>query len=122
METAREAAPATALDVCPEGALEVHPVGEVSTVLQALGDPMRLAIVRLLAATGGERTCGSFGLPITKSTASHHFRVLREAGITVHRVEGTRRFISLRRAELDGAYPGLLDSILRAAIPETLPV
>ena len=122
MGATHDTEPATAVDVCPEGALEVHPVADVSAVLQALGDPMRLAIVRLLAATGGEQTCGSFSLPITKSTASHHFRVLREAGITVHRVEGTRRFISLRRAELDAAYPGLLDSILRAAVPETLPV
>ncbi|HET9051343.1 MAG TPA: metalloregulator ArsR/SmtB family transcription factor [Candidatus Dormibacteraeota bacterium] len=113
---------ATGAEACPEGVLEIHPVGDVSAVLQALGDPMRLAIVRLLAATGGERTCGSFGLPITKSTASHHFRVLREAGITAHRIEGTRRFLSLRRGELDAAYPGLLDSILRAAIPESLPV
>lgn len=86
---------------------------ELTTVLQALGDPMRLRIVRELAGCeDGERTCGSIDLGISKATRSHHFRVLREAGITNTRVEGTHRHVSLRRADLDERFPGLLDAIL----------
>lgn len=94
--------------------LEPAPVADVTTVLQALGDPMRLAIVSTLARSNDPRPCGAFGLPVTKATLSHHFRVLREAGIIEQRCEGTRRMTSLRRGELDAVYPGLLDSILRA--------
>ena len=53
---------------------------ELSAVLHALSDPMRLRIVAELAAGGGERTCKSFDLPIVKSTCTHHFKVLRESG------------------------------------------
>jgi DNA-binding transcriptional ArsR family regulator len=60
--------------------------------------------------------CGSFGLPITKSTATHHFRVLREAGVIEQFADGTARLSSLRRADLDERFPGLLDAIL-AAVP-----
>jgi DNA-binding transcriptional ArsR family regulator len=85
-------------------------------VLGALSDPVRLSIVRTLAATDGEsRSCGSFGLGVSKSTASHHFRVLREAGIIRQHDEGRRRMTELRRADLDARFPGLLASIVAAA-------
>ena len=89
---------------------------DLAAVLHALSDPMRLRIVADLADDGGERTCSSFSLPIVKSTCTHHFRVLREAGVIRQRVVGTKRVNSLRREELDDRFPGLLDSILRAAI------
>jgi DNA-binding transcriptional ArsR family regulator len=105
--------------VCAEAVGEdLPPVADITTVLQALGDPIRLAIVRAVAEDGGERSCGSFGLPVTKSTLSHHFRVLREAGLIDKRYEGTRKLISLRRADVDAAYPGLIETILRAPAPE----
>jgi DNA-binding transcriptional ArsR family regulator len=53
---------------------------ELSSVLHALSDPVRLRIVSELAKGEGEHTCGSFALPVTKSTCTHHFKVLREAG------------------------------------------
>jgi DNA-binding transcriptional ArsR family regulator len=89
---------------------------DLAAVLHALSDPMRLRIVAELADDGGERTCSSFQLPIVKSTCTHHFRVLREAGVIRQRVVGTKRVNSLRRNELDDRFPGLLESILRAAI------
>ena len=49
---------------------------------------------------------------VTKATASHHFKVLREAGLVMTRVDGARRFLTLRRAELDARFPGLLDAVL----------
>jgi DNA-binding transcriptional ArsR family regulator len=87
---------------------------KLATVMAALSDPARVAIVRALAADG-ERTCGSFDLGISKATRSHHFRVLREAGVTHTRAEGTHRHISLRRDDLDARFPGLLDAVLAAA-------
>jgi DNA-binding transcriptional ArsR family regulator len=83
-------------------------------VMAALSDPVRVEVVRCLAAAG-EAACGSFELGIAKATRSHHFRVLREAGLTHTRAQGTHRMVSLRREELDERFPGLLDAVLAAA-------
>jgi DNA-binding transcriptional ArsR family regulator len=87
-------------------------------VLQALSDPVRLEIVRILAGADGEISCGQMGLPVGKATSSHHFRVLREAGVLLGRVEGTRRFYRLRSDDLNRRFPGVLDSVLEAAASE----
>ncbi len=101
---------------CQEGG--PIPVGGIAEILQALADPARLAMVRRLAGCAEPITCGSFDLPLHKSTLSHHFKVLREAGLIEQRCQGTWRMTSLRRAEVDALYPGLLDSILRAPVAE----
>ncbi len=88
----------------------------LTQVLYALSDPVRLAIVKHLAEDGG-KACGTFCLPVAKSTASHHFRVLREAGVIEMQSEGTQCINSLRREDLDARFPGLLDSVLRASDP-----
>jgi DNA-binding transcriptional ArsR family regulator len=90
---------------------------DVVTVLQALSDPVRLQIVRQLAACGpgGSMPCGRIQLEVTKSTASHHLKTLRCAGIIAQRDEGTRRHTWLRRDELEERFPGLLDAVLKAA-------
>jgi len=86
------------------------------TVLQALSDPVRLEIVRQLAgcSADGELKCGQIDLRVTKSTASHHFKILFDAGIVGERAQGTSKYLHLRRAELEARFPGLLDSVLRA--------
>jgi DNA-binding transcriptional ArsR family regulator len=87
----------------------------VETVLQALGDPVRLSIVRTLYGTpDSQRPCGMFGLPVAKSTASHHFRVLREAGVIAQRASGRERLTELRRDDLEARFPGLLRSVVAA--------
>ena len=88
---------------------------ELAAVLHALSDPMRLRIVRELAVHGGERTCGSFNLPIVKSTCTHHFKVLREAGLIRQRVVGTKRVSRLRREDIDVRFPGLLNAVVQGA-------
>jgi DNA-binding transcriptional ArsR family regulator len=115
-----QAAAATASLVEPPLKLDddklCHPALEdidLAAVLHALSDPMRLRIVVGLASED-KRTCKSFDLPVTKSTCTHHFRVLREAGVIRQRLEGTTRLNSLRREDLDERFPGLLDSVLRA--------
>jgi DNA-binding transcriptional ArsR family regulator len=94
---------------------EIHLEG----VLHALSDPVRLRIARELAEAGGERRCGSFQHVVTKSTMTHHFKVLREAGVIRQRQEATLRLTSLRRDDLEARFPGLLDRILEAAERET---
>src|SRR6059058_4431264 len=86
---------------------------ELAAVLHALSDPVRLKIVAALASSDGEHTCGSFDLPVTKSTCTHHFRVLREAGVIRQRLEGTTKLNSLRREDLDARFPGLVDAVLQ---------
>jgi DNA-binding transcriptional ArsR family regulator len=83
-------------------------------VLHALSDPVRLEIVRVLAGVD-EIPCSSLNAAVSKSTMSHHFKVLREAGVTQTRASGTQRLMSLRQKELDARFPGLLSSILEAS-------
>jgi len=87
---------------------------QLTAVLYALSDPIRLSIIKNLAKNQ-ELTCGAFDITIAKSTLSHHFKVLREAGVIEIRLEGRQRFISLRVSDLDARFPGLLQSILNAA-------
>ncbi len=88
---------------------------ELAAVLQALSDPHRLQIVRRLAASDEMCACGAFGLEVSKSTLTHHFRVLREAGVIHQQPLGTSKLNSLRREDLDARFPGLLDAVLAAA-------
>jgi DNA-binding transcriptional ArsR family regulator len=82
-------------------------------VLQALSDPVRLEIVRQLAAAD-EIQCGEIAVPVHKSTASHHFKTLLGAGVITEREAGRCKYFRLQRDELDRRYPGLIDSVLRA--------
>jgi DNA-binding transcriptional ArsR family regulator len=97
-----------------------HPAVEdldLVEVLQALGDPVRLQVVRYLAETDDRVACHEIPIPVSKSTGSHHLKVLREAGIVRTDVEGTRKYPTLRRDDLEARFPGLLDSVLLATRP-----
>ncbi|GAA2325119.1 helix-turn-helix transcriptional regulator [Nonomuraea roseoviolacea subsp. roseoviolacea] len=96
-----------------------HPATEsiqLTEVLRALADPVRLEIVVRLSVQK-EQTCSGVGeeLGVHKSTASHHYRMLRESGVVMTRQVGRLKFMRLRRDDLDARFPGLLDSILAAA-------
>ena len=94
----------------------VHPPRDDITlvgVLHALADPTRLTIVRTLGADP-ERACGTFPVAVAPSTLSHHFKVLREAGIIDQELRGRTRHTTLRRDHLDRHYPGLLALVLHA--------
>jgi DNA-binding transcriptional ArsR family regulator len=88
----------------------------IADVLHALSDPVRLEMVRQLAGCDrpGELSCGQIEVPVAKSTATHHLKVLARSGLTAEREQGTRKFVRLRRVELDARFPGLLDSVLRS--------
>ena len=82
-------------------------------VLAALGDPVRLNIVVTLIREG-EKGSTEFDCNIANSTLSHHIKQLREAGLVLHRKEGTRCFVALR-PEIEERFPGLLQSVLQFA-------
>ncbi|GAA3438403.1 ArsR/SmtB family transcription factor [Kutzneria kofuensis] len=95
-----------------------HPAAadiSLAAVMHALSDPARLAIVAMLASTDGE-ICNHAGtdLDLHKSTISHHYRVLREAGVTLTTMEGRNRVVRLRTEDLNARFPGLLDAVLAA--------
>ena len=93
------------------------PIDDVALpeVLHALSDPLRLEIVFRLAEAG-ELPCGSLTSAVSKSTLSHHLKVLREAGVTSTRVAGATRLVSLRHEELEERFPGLMDRVLGCAL------
>ncbi len=93
-------------------------------VMAALADPVRLSIVRELATEPDwSMTCGSFNVPVNKATRSHHFTVLREAGLIEQRDVGTHRINRLRRSDFEDSFPGLLELVVqRAETPIAPPV
>jgi len=88
---------------------------ELPMLLDCLSDPIRLAIVYNLDRTEGELRCGDFNAFSGKSNLAYHFARLREAGLVRTRVVGTARYMSLRRADLDARFPGLLDAVIASA-------
>jgi len=87
----------------------------LTDVLFALSDPGRMQIVQDLADGPLEMAqCGATNPALPKSTKSHLMKVLREAGVVRNEPQGRGRLVSLRREELDMAFPGLLDSVLNA--------
>lgn len=87
-------------------------------VLDALADPVRRSIFRQLASASADIACGTFDISVTRSTGTHHFRVLRQAGIIRQHYVGTLKMNTLRRTELDSLFPGLLDALTEAASRE----
>lgn len=94
----------------------LHPARDqirLQAVFVALGNPVRLQVIRALSA-GGEQRCGSLLSGISKSTLTHHWRVLREGGLIWQRPSGRELLVSLRREDLDARFPGLLEAVLQA--------
>ncbi|MFC7984206.1 ArsR/SmtB family transcription factor [Streptomyces sp. NPDC057336] len=91
----------------------------LETVLGALSDPLRLTIVRklLLESENFDHTCGWFGLDRPKSSLTHHFKALREAGVTRQRQYGLERRSHVRVDDLNARFPGLLE-LVAAWTPE----
>jgi DNA-binding transcriptional ArsR family regulator len=86
----------------------------LEAVLTALGHPLRMNVLRVLAE-GGEHPCGAIVDGVSKSTLTHHWRVLRESGVITQRASGRTLLLSLRRADLDARFPGLIEVILSAS-------
>lgn len=97
--------------------IQNHPEPEqiqLENVLFALGNPLRLAIIRQLA-DGSEMSCNALRpQEVAKSTMTHHWRVLRDSGVIWQRPQGRENIISLRREDLDERFPGLMAILLQA--------
>ncbi|ALE06199.1 ArsR family transcriptional regulator [Arthrobacter sp. ERGS1:01] len=93
------------------GRVPEHPTTEEITlqrVLEALVDPVRRSIAVQLHQSQGDIRCGGFDLPVARSTATHHFNVLRDAGVIRQYYVGTSRMNALRSDDLNARFPGLL--------------
>ncbi|WP_166847931.1 helix-turn-helix transcriptional regulator [Isoptericola sp. BMS4] len=101
----------------PRPDLDHPPIDEVSlvAVLHALADRTRLTIVETLTRDTQGRACGTFPVDVAPSTLSHHFRVLREAGVIRQEERGNRRWTMLRADEVDERFPGLLRAVVAAS-------
>lgn len=95
---------------------------DLPTVMDALSDPIRLAILHryLVDAAGGIRSCGWVGIDRPKSTLTHHFRVLREAGLLEQHQEGLTRSSRARVEDVERRFPGLLDLVFAWEVPAAL--
>jgi len=88
---------------------------ELTDIMYALADPTRLEIVVMLARAGKKLTCGEINLNRPKSSMSHHFKILRSAGLVETLIEGTEHMNSLRFEEVESKYPGVLNAVIKAA-------
>lgn len=93
----------------------VEPVGSLQQVLAALADPVRLEMVRRLAERDEAIACSDLYADISKSTASHHFKILREAGLTERMMIAGQTYQRLRAREVEEVLPGVLRSVVAAA-------
>jgi DNA-binding transcriptional ArsR family regulator len=93
----------------------VQPVAPLQQVLAALADPVRLEMVRRLAERSEPIACADLYSDISKSTASHHFKTLREAGLTERVVISGQTYQRLRLREVEEALPGVLTAVVEAA-------
>jgi DNA-binding transcriptional ArsR family regulator len=96
----------------------VHPATEDITlagVLGALSDPVRLRILKKLLERRGSLSCAEAApcAEMAKSTLSHHFRVLRDAGLIRTTKQGVENLNSVRWDDVNKRFPGLLKAILR---------
>ncbi|MEQ4721503.1 helix-turn-helix domain-containing protein [Nonomuraea sp. B19D2] len=87
-------------------------------LLEAVADPVRRSVIAQLATAGHDISCGAFDLPVSRSTATHHFNVLREAGIIHQHYQGTTKMNSLRPDDLDARFPGLIQAIIDSCVRE----
>ena len=98
-----------------------HPSREsfdLAQVLSALADPVRLDMVRSIAASESDLDCSALaaGADVSASTISHHAQVLRAAGITMTEAEGRHRYVTLRRDDMEARFPGLFEAVLKAHV------
>jgi DNA-binding transcriptional ArsR family regulator len=90
-------------------------MGTLQDVLEAVSDPVRLEMVRRMASAGEPVACADLYDSVGKSTASHHFKVLREAGLTERVTIGGQTHQSLRLTDLEESFPGVISSIVAAS-------
>jgi DNA-binding transcriptional ArsR family regulator len=94
---------------------------DLQQVMEALADPVRRMVVSQLARRGEDMSCGTFEAPVSTSTLTHHFNVLREAGVIRQYYAGVTKMNTLRTEEMEGRFPGLLPAVIAACTAKTGP-
>ena len=87
----------------------------LESVLHALGDPVRLHLVRKLSGCPSAMNCAEVANDLEKlplSTRHHHLRILREAGLIWSERQGVSVLNKLRKDEIEKRFPGLLHTLL----------
>lgn len=82
------------------------------TIAKALADPTRLRILQLIGSAE-EYACTALEkqVPVSKSTISHHVRVLNHAGLVDVRREGKYFHYRLRREAVERYLPRMLERL-----------
>jgi ArsR family transcriptional regulator, arsenate/arsenite/antimonite-responsive transcriptional repressor len=89
---------------------------DIANIMRALGHPVRLEILRILASQQGECCCGdvSESLPLAQSTVSQHIKVLLDAELIQRKAQGTRNRYCVnldKLGEVNSAFGGLLQGL-----------
>jgi ArsR family transcriptional regulator, arsenate/arsenite/antimonite-responsive transcriptional repressor len=89
---------------------------DIANIMRALGHPVRLEILRILASQQGQCCCGdvSESLPLAQSTVSQHIKVLLDAGLIQRKAQGTRNRYCISHDkfdELKSAFGGLMQGL-----------
>lgn len=104
-------APSISIAMIPINHPQPHRI-QLHLLLYALADPSRLRMVQELSQTKEIATQAFASVRTARGSIAHHLKVLREAGLVWIRPAGNRRFVSLRRDDLEARFPGLLTAIL----------
>lgn len=104
-------------DPLPQPAIEEL---KLEKVLAALSDPLRLRIMQglLVSSENFDHSCSWFGFDRPKSSLTHHFKALREAGLISQRQYGLERRSRVRLEDLSTRFPGIIDLVLAWEDPE----
>jgi ArsR family transcriptional regulator, arsenate/arsenite/antimonite-responsive transcriptional repressor len=99
---------------------------DLANTMRALGHPVRLSILRILAEQKQDCCCTDVTqcLPLAQSTVSQHIKVLLDAGLVERQARGTRNCYSLRADRLEalgsacnGLFSGLSAELASRAAP-----
>src|SRR5215213_11366867 len=95
---------------------------ELAAVMRALGHPVRLSILKILAERQSDCCCTDVTecLPLAQSTVSQHIKVLLDAGLVQRSPKGTRNCYSLNTQRLDalnGTFSGLFSGLTAEIAP-----
>jgi ArsR family transcriptional regulator len=103
------------------------PDEEFADVMRALGHPVRLSILRILAEKAQNDCCCTDVtecLPLAQSTVSQHIKVLLDAGLVQRSSKGTRNCYSLNSSRLEalnGTFSGLFSGLTADIAPSRRP-
>lgn len=90
----------------------------LTVILNALADPSRRALMMALYHAEEPVDCAILvekaDLGLSSATVSHHYRILREAGLTRTVADGRKRIVKVRRQSMEERFPGLLQAVLGA--------